>query len=387
MPRSPPDRGRSVAKRLSWDVREVSAHRSISPRSASSASDDGALAFDDELLAPGRGSLSRPSGYTVDSAGARAHRERRLAATAFDALARGTRARRVAWELFEARQDSLPPVPAEVDDAAGTERSQEQPEWMDTWGSAEEQVQERARQSAYDDERAYDAAAADRHAAAIISAAEEFAEDAAELADGVGVENGGDDGPPEVVGVWEARGVLADEAERMRALRPASPSRRNGKRSPSANTPWVKMSGGGSALYYDVEERELSLSSPLQGVRRVNTHELPVIEHFELTRHPDGRIVGVGFEASGSAEESAGQGGSGGCFRFVNVEVNPLLPSAEGEPAPWELCMEQVRSQTPRAVRFGGQRHRHQRRGKGGSESAGACAHADTHAVCAAAGV
>ena len=105
------------------------------------------------------------------------------------------------------------------------------------------------------------------------------------------------------------------------------------------------MSGGGSALYYDVEERELSLSSPLQGVRRVNTHELPVIEHFELTRHPDGRIIGVGFEASGSAEESAGQGGSGGCFRFVNVEVNPLLPSAEGEPAPWELCMEQVRSQ------------------------------------------
>ena len=373
MPRSPPDRGRAatVAKRLSWDVREVSAHRSISPRSASAASDDGA--FDDELLAPGRGSLSRPSGYTVDSAGARAHRERRLAATVFDALARGTRARRVAWELFEARQDSLPPVPADVDDAAGTERSQEQPEWMDTWGSAEEQVQERARQSG----RSYDAAAADRHAAAIISAAEEFAQDAAELADSAGEENGGDDGPPEVVGVWEARGVLADEAERMRALRPASPSRRNGKRSPSANTPWVKMSGGGSALYYDVEERELSLSSPLQGVRRVNTHELPVIEHFELTRHPDGRIVGVGFEASGSAEESAGQGGgeSGGCFRFVNVEVNPLLPSAEGEPAPWELCMEQVRSQLlarfcvsllRSAVCPAGQSNRHQEnRGEG----------------------
>ena len=278
----------------------------------------------------------------------------------FGALVTGTgvAARRAAWEEYEAQNIvALPPPPDEMDAAAGVqwheERAQRQPQWMSTWNTAEERLKKQQghgdaaslkptaspakdvwgspKRSAVASDESSDAEGnavggfgldvveglralreSEARAAALEKAAAEEAQAAADEAAALEAE----EETAELAALAAAQAAVFHQAQEAAALQETLDQEEPSKHKPTGRPDVV-----------GVWEAEGVLAD---GIARMT-------ERFELAPHPNGRIIGVGYEHTGDQDVVF--------TRFVSVSVQPVTDDGQ-----WEMSMQQIFENEDRTI-------------------------------------
>eukprot|EP01043_Picozoa_sp_COSAG02_P075492 COSAG02_NODE_15593_length_1157_cov_1.946125_2_plen_230_part_01 len=224
-------------------------------------------------------------------------RDRQTCLRVFRALVResGVHARRLAWEHYEAQsRQALPPPPDQMDETVHNqwheERRQEQPAWMASWSSVEQRLQQ---------VRPRDVPAAPtaltEHTQATDQAAQPSRDEPtveserAEKADAT--EKQRQDKEALLKRAREVEAVLK-EAERAREFEEAEAAVRDQELRVSLQTHTAAPPPSGCPNVIGVWKAEGVLAD------EVST----VVEYFELVPHADGNIVGAGYEATADAQ-------------------------------------------------------------------------------------